>query len=149
MNHNPTTAYEQYNLGKAYEHGMYDCPEDLEKAIYWYAKAYGQGLDVAYSALFLCQRQLYKIRKDKYDQAISNGDYGRAISLCDEAIRLDSNDALAYIERGTVYLKNKKDYGKAINDFETALRIAPTSRDAQQMLGEAKTRLKFSQPPTY
>lgn len=45
MNYNPTTAYEEYCLGEAYEEGKYGCPLDLEKAIYWFTKAAEHGTE--------------------------------------------------------------------------------------------------------
>jgi len=42
MNENPTNAQEQYELGKKYKEGD-GVPKDLEKAIFWFIKAYEQG----------------------------------------------------------------------------------------------------------
>ena len=42
MNYNPTSAEEQYILGKMYQQGK-DVPPDNEKAAYWYLKAAEKG----------------------------------------------------------------------------------------------------------
>jgi tetratricopeptide (TPR) repeat protein len=50
---------------------------------------------------------------------------------------LDPNFAYAYGSRGFAYL-GKKDYDKAIADFEAALRIDPNNEEDKKYLEEAK-----------
>jgi tetratricopeptide (TPR) repeat protein len=52
------------------------------------------------------------------------GDYDKAISDHNEAIRLDPKNANAYINRGLTY-EDKGDYDKAISDHNEAIRLDP------------------------
>src|SRR5581483_7188222 len=54
----------------------------------------------------------------------SKKDSDRALSDCNEAIRLDRNLAPAYLNRGNVYL-SKSDFDRALADFNEALRLDP------------------------
>jgi tetratricopeptide (TPR) repeat protein len=49
-------------------------------------------------------------------------EYDKAIKELDEAIRLEPNAPIRYLERGEVWLE-KKDYDNAIKDFDEALRL--------------------------
>jgi len=51
-------------------------------------------------------------------------DSDRALSDCNEAIRLNRNLAAAYLNRGNVYL-SKSDFDRALSDFNEALRLDP------------------------
>jgi lipoprotein NlpI len=51
-------------------------------------------------------------------------DSDRALSDCNEAIRLNRNLAAAYLNRGNVYL-SKSDFDHALADFNEALRLEP------------------------
>jgi len=51
------------------------------------------------------------------------GNYNRAIAGYNEAIRLDSNNTLAFIGRGDAYT-NKGDYERALADYTEAIRLS-------------------------
>ena len=62
-------------------------------------------------------------------------DPDRALSDCNEAIRLDPAYAAAYINRGNVYL-NKADFERAFVDFNEAVRIDPKNAWAHTARGD-------------
>jgi lipoprotein NlpI len=51
-------------------------------------------------------------------------DPDRALSDCNEALRADSSNAAAYLNRGNAYL-NKSDFERAFADFNEAIRLDP------------------------
>jgi lipoprotein NlpI len=51
-------------------------------------------------------------------------DPDRALADCNEALRADSNNAAAYLNRGNAYL-NKSDFERAFADFNEAIRLDP------------------------
>ena len=51
-------------------------------------------------------------------------DPDRALSDCNEALRVDSSNAAAYLNRGNAYL-NKSDFERAFADFNEAIRLDP------------------------
>lgn len=53
-------------------------------------------------------------------------DPDRALSDCDEAIRMDSSNASAFLNRGNAYL-SKSDSEHALSDFNAAIRLDPNS----------------------
>jgi lipoprotein NlpI len=53
-------------------------------------------------------------------------DPDRALADCNEAIRLDSNNATAFVNRGNAFL-SKSDVEHAIADFNSAIRLDPNS----------------------
>jgi tetratricopeptide (TPR) repeat protein len=63
------------------------------------------------------------------------GDYGRAISDLDEAIRLDPK-AFVYNNRGDTY-RRKGDYDRAISDYDQVIELDPTLSTAYARRGEA------------
>ncbi len=52
------------------------------------------------------------------------GDGDKGIAACDQAIRLNPNDAYSYYNRGNAWLR-KGDYDKAIADYGEAIRLVP------------------------
>jgi lipoprotein NlpI len=62
-------------------------------------------------------------------------DPDRALSDCDEAIKLDPNLAAAHANRGNVYL-NKAEIDHAFNDFNEAIRLDPKSGWAYTARGD-------------
>jgi tetratricopeptide (TPR) repeat protein len=63
----------------------------------------------------------FKGRSIAYSQ---RGDYDRALSDCDQALRLNATDAEVRALRGTIYY-NKGDYSKAVTEYTYAIRINP------------------------
>jgi tetratricopeptide (TPR) repeat protein len=51
----------------------------------------------------------------------------RSIATCSEVIRTDARAAWAYNNRGLAYF-NKKDYDRAIADYNRAIEINPSKR---------------------
>jgi len=68
---------------------------------------------------------------------IDKGDYDKSMVDFNQAIRLDTNYALAYSFRGGAYLM-KNDYDKAIADYNQAIRLNPNYTKAKQLLEEAR-----------
>jgi tetratricopeptide (TPR) repeat protein len=71
---------------------------------------------------------------------IEAGDYDRAIADINEALRLDPKHLHAFIYRGDIFLK-KREFTKAIEDYNRALEIGSASDDKLSM-DYARTRLK-------
>ena len=55
-------------------------------------------------------------------------DYDKAIADCDEAIRLDPNDAPTFRDRALAW-SAKREYAKALADYQEAVRLNPDSAD--------------------
>ena len=53
-----------------------------------------------------------------------NKDYSGAIKLCNEALKLNQNNSIAYGQRGTAYLA-LQNYGQALVDFNKAIELNP------------------------
>jgi tetratricopeptide (TPR) repeat protein len=70
----------------------------------------------------------------------NNLQYDRAIEDYNEAIRLDPNSALAFIDRGVAYYF-KDNYEKAIADYDAAIRIDPKRSHAYTNRGAAYKKL--------
>lgn len=70
-----------------------------------------------------------------------NGDYNKAISYFEKAIRIDPNNSKYYTAIGNVYyeIKNYKD---AINWWEKARNINPTDREANENLRKIYSRIE-------
>lgn len=69
-------------------------------------------------------------------EKIYNGNYDRAIKDFNQAIRLDREYSLAYVNRGSAYyLKN--DYDRAISDYTQAIRLDPNYTIAYYNRGSA------------
>src|SRR6266853_2078262 len=59
----------------------------------------------------------------------TKGDYDRAIQDFDQALQLNSNDAIAFFDRGLAFA-HKGDYDRAIQDYDQALQLNPKFADA-------------------
>ena len=77
------------------------------------------------------------------DDYLANGDsfyqeqnYDSAINSYSEALKLDSNNAVAYVKRGDTY-ENKEDYDRAMTDYNQALKLDPKNVDAYNNRGIA------------
>jgi tetratricopeptide (TPR) repeat protein len=55
---------------------------------------------------------------------LDNGDNDKVIAIANEAIRLDPNSAMAFVNRGAAY-QNKGDNDRAIADYSEAIRLDP------------------------
>jgi hypothetical protein len=68
---------------------------------------------------------------------LRRGHYDAAIAICGEAVRLNPQDAEAYLYRGRAhhYRGGKDDLERAIADFSESIRIAP--REAEAYYGRA------------
>src|SRR4029079_2963422 len=65
------------------------------------------------------------------------GETDRALSDYNEAIRIDPKEPLAYFERGVALANRKREYGRAIADFTTALDLTPNNVEALIRRGDA------------
>lgn len=79
------------------------------------------------------------------ESLINSGDYSKAISACDEAVKIKPDSAGIYYERGIAYLKNK-DFRRAIDDFNRAIELKPDFEDAFAFRGEASGELMRIKP---
>ncbi len=70
-----------------------------------------------------------------------SGDYDRAIVAYDEAIRLNPNYAVAFINRGLAY-EQKGDNDRAIADYDEAIRLDPKDAVFFCYRGKAKLKIK-------
>ena len=69
------------------------------------------------------------------------GQVDRAMAAYDEAIRLDPNNPIPLVKRGTALVLHKGDLPRAIADFTQALAISPDNVDALLARGDARGRL--------
>jgi tetratricopeptide (TPR) repeat protein len=84
----------------------------------------------AEAAAFAKRAETY-IKKEEWD---------RVIEECAEALPRDPHNAAAYFYyRGLAYHQGKKNYGKAIEDFETAVKLEPDNDDYREYLERAQT----------
>jgi tetratricopeptide (TPR) repeat protein len=74
---------------------------------------------------------------DKARAAADADDNEETIRFCTEALALEPNEILAYLNRGHAYLI-KDDYDRAIADFEHALKLEPDAEDAKEGLAEVQ-----------
>jgi len=74
------------------------------------------------------RRRALQRARDNYrkegETYLAHGDYDKAIADFTEAIRLDSTNVAAYLDRGLAY-EEQGQYQEAISDFDLALRHAP------------------------
>src|SRR5258708_38815653 len=70
----------------------------------------------------------------------AKGDYDHAIDDLDQSIKLDSQNAGAYINRGNSY-GAKKEYDRALDDYGQALRIHPQDSGAYSARGNVYEHL--------
>jgi tetratricopeptide (TPR) repeat protein len=70
----------------------------------------------------------------------AKGDYDLAITDLDQSIKLDSENAGAYINRGNSY-GAKKEYDRALDDYGQALRIRPQDSGAYSARGNVYEHL--------
>ena len=66
--------------------------------------------------------------------ALNSGDYDRAISLFNEAIKLAPNNPFGYYNRGSAYF-NMSDFDRAIMDFTQVIRMDANFIDAYYSRG--------------
>src|SRR5882757_6940457 len=70
----------------------------------------------------------------------AKGEFDRAIDDLDQSIKLDSENAGAYINRGNSY-GAKKEYDRALDDYGQALRIHPQDSGAYSARGNLYERI--------
>jgi len=134
MNNNPTTAEEQYELGRKYEEGD-GVAKDLKLAKYWYTKAENQGSNIAsfaLGALMMNEEQTMKTCKGAGNEAserlvgdamkqLSNKNYKEAVALFEKAAKLGHMGAQYAL--GDAYVNEigvGKNYAKAARWFDKA-----------------------------
>lgn len=92
----------------------------------------------------LCYKQAIRHQQPNFPLAHYNlagiyvklGDYERALSECDLALRADPSFARAHVRKGFIHFTNKR-YSEAIDAYQTALRIDPDYAMANNNLGLA------------
>jgi len=70
-------------------------------------------------------------------------EYDRAINDCTDLLKLDSRYVLAYMCLGQVWFQ-KKDFGKASEQFNLALELEPSNQEARQKLSQSRASLERS-----
>ena len=98
-------------LANKYSDGDEECPEDLERAFYWYNRAASLGDNIAKSNLALCYLNGEGIEQD----------YKQAVKLMEEICAGDYEDSMIQYELGKCYFKGigvDKNYPKAHHWFE-------------------------------
>jgi len=75
---------------------------------------------------------------EKGNSSYENGDYEKAASFYEELVRTDKTSSEVFYNLGNSYFKLKK-IGKAILNYERALRLAPRDKDTQLNLKLART----------
>ncbi len=84
----------------------------------------------------------------KAEAFAQEGKFDEAIALCNEMLSKDSTIELAYYSRG-IYYSNKKEYSKAISDFDKKISLQPhsagvyyqTNRDGPAVTEEDKLKI--------
>ena len=82
------------------------------------------------------------LMKDNFDKAIA--DLTQAILLNNSGWYIA---VMAYTLRGFVYADAKRDYNRAVTDFETVLRLDPDNAGIKEKLAEARRKGGRSQAP--
>src|SRR5258708_12404371 len=77
----------------------------------------------------------------------AKGDYDHAIDDLDQSIKLDSENAGAYINRGNSY-GAKKEYDRALDNYGRPLRIHPQDPEPLTPPGSVFEHLAHPKPPT-
>ena len=70
-----------------------------------------------------------------------NKDYSGAIKLCNEALKLNQNNSIAYMRRGAVY-ESLQNYGQALVDFNKAIELDPNNAKAYTNRGNVYSSLQ-------
>ena len=97
--------------------------------------------------------QLYPHALDSNDlnnigcELFEHGAYDTAIFLLDRAIKLDSENQLAWDSRGECYF-GKGNFEKAVMDFKKAVEIDPNRQLFKDNLAKAEAAMKGAIPPT-
>lgn len=105
----------QATLKEDYENIIQICSRVIEKG----------GLNRKDRSITVSNRGLGYLQLQRYDEAIRD---------CDEAIRIDPNNAFAFDQRGEAW-RAKGDIKRALADFKQALRIDPNFSAALLNLG--------------
>ncbi|MGM0611943.1 MAG: tetratricopeptide repeat protein [Bacteroidota bacterium] len=95
-------------------------------------------VSIAIFALASCTNQEEKA-KESFRQGLKhleNNQYDAALSKINEAIEYKDDDPRFFFYRGNIYL-NKKNYPKAIQEYEQAIKIDSTYADAWLNKGNA------------
>ena len=67
----------------------------------------------------------------------NNNEFDLAVSVLSEALRIDPNNAYAYLLRGAIYVEKKLDFDRAIVDSTEAIRLNPNDERAYYIRGLA------------
>jgi uncharacterized protein (TIGR02145 family) len=130
------------NFGVYFHRGRaYYEKKEYDKAIADYTQALR--LDPKDATTYMNRGHVYNFKED-YDKAIA--DYTEAIRLKPELPELYNYRGSMYCEKGDNYKNIKKDYqsasqsyGKAIEDFQSSLRINPNDKNIQELLKKVET----------
>ena len=101
---------------------------------------YGVSYSIMFLVIILCSAVpciiIQKMFFKGVDDYLANGDsfyqeqnYDSAINSYSEALKLDSNNAVAYVKRGDTY-ESRRDYDRAMTDYNQALKLDPKNVDA-------------------
>lgn len=92
------------------------------------------------------QKESQKENQHNQHQNIDN--LNHSIDQISQLIHENPDDAHLYFRRAEVYFR-KNELGKAINDYESVLRLAPENQEAKGKVEMAKTILKYNNTDIY
>ena len=78
---------------------------------------------------------------DQASQLAGQGERDRAIGLLSRAIHLDPRFWQAYQYRGRLYLERRESWSRALDDFNSAIRLAPGEAELYQLREQAQSLL--------
>ncbi|XP_059163261.1 sperm-associated antigen 1-like [Physella acuta] len=96
--------------------------KDFEESVTYYSRS----ISLMPTAASYNNRALAYLKLEKWDQAIND---------CNSVLNLEANNIKALLRRGTAF-KSKKNYPKALVDFEKVLAVEPNNKKAQDLLEE-------------
>ncbi len=108
--------------------------KDYEKAILFLSRALSLSPDSE-----IVQNNLSNALQALAEEENKRGNFKKAIELVDGAIKINSNNFFAHLQKG-VFLLNSGQLLDAIRHLEMAVRLKPGYLDAHELLGEAYYR---------
>jgi tetratricopeptide (TPR) repeat protein len=120
--------------------GLYYVRHNYEKSLEWYEKA----LEICKQIFGEKHSNTANVLQNIADVFLARGNdtaalewLEKVLDIRQEAYRIDPKYARAYYNRGNEFMGGKKDYDKAIADFETALRLKPDNDEFRKNLDKA------------
>ena len=129
-------AYDSYLRGNEhYEHSW--SRSDVEAAVQMYEKAVELDPDYALAHARLGQAHAWMYRLD-YD--VTEDRLIAAKRAADRAIALDKDLPAAHVALGLYYYWGRRNYDRAIEEFDRAMALEPSNADALRQIGNVRRR---------